>query len=161
MLFMAMLMVGTKSYAQEELLFKITRNQDANEVLYHVNYNSRGEVDSSAPIAGYWMRYEDGGQSRSLNVLERRYAYGLRFLKTDDEKEWFQFVSYNKRDFYLKQNKRGEYGVYTDFEDGPIKIHEIYLHLQGGTFWLPKITQVDLHGTDSNGKPVEKSVLNP
>lgn len=157
-----MLLIGTHSFGQkEDVLFKITRNKDANEVLYHLNYNSREEIDQSAPITGFWMRGEEGGRSRSLNFLERKYAYGLNFLESTDNKSWFQFVSYDKKDFYLKKDKRGEYGVYTDFEEGPMRIHNIYLHLKGGTFWLPKITQVDIHGTDQDGQSIERSVVNP
>lgn len=157
----AVLLIGNAANAQEDYLFKITRNKDANEVLYHLNYNDRGELNVNEPIAGYWLRYEEGGRSRLLNGLERRYAYGLKFLKSDGNKTWFQFVSYAKKDFYLMRDQKGGYGVYGDFVDGPVKIHTIFLHLSGGTFWIPKISQVDIHGTDQQGDNIVKSIVNP
>jgi hypothetical protein len=55
----------------------------------------------------------------------------LEFLKVTPEKAEFQFVSYSIRTLTLRKNSDGNYGVFTEVD--------------GGTFWFPKITRVEIH----------------
>lgn len=147
-------------HAQKDELFKIVRNKDANEIIYHLNTDAQGQLDRKKPIEAYWIRYEIEGRGRSLNAIERRYAYGLNFLENSPEEIRFQFVSI-KRDLFLRKISRRQFEVQTDINGQRIRLDEIYLHLDGGTFWVPRIAFIELRGTNASGEKVVEVIETP
>jgi hypothetical protein len=129
-------------------LFKILRNKDANEISYDVNTDHNGKLVKGNPVEIYWVKYSSGGKKEQLNNIQRKYAYGILFTSLKEEEAVFRFVSYEKRTFTLKKDTCGTYRVYVKSMGKEVELNRIFIHVEGGTFWFPKITRVDLYGKD-------------
>lgn len=125
-------------------LFKIGRTKDANEIFYTINLSKNGNLDSENPISVFWLKKTNGNKTEPLTWVQKKYAYGLKIIEKSEESAIFQFVSYNKRTFELKKNREGKFKVYTLSGDKLVEVNQIYIHLDGGSFWFPIISQVDL-----------------
>ena len=142
-------------------LFKIERSKDSNQIFYDVNLDNAGVLDSKAPISVYWKRNTEGGTIKPLTWIQQKFAYGLRFLNVNDEYATFQFVSYDKLSFTLKKKKGNQYEVYTKYNSKLLKMDRIYIQLDGGTFWFPNITAVEIYAKDvATGEDVIE-IINP
>jgi len=148
------------AHAQKDELFKITRNKDAHEIIYHLNTDARGQLDKKKPIEAYWIRYDLEGTGRSLNAFERRYAYGLNFHENSPEEIRFTFVSFS-RDLFLRRISRNQYEVQVEMNGERVKLNEIYLHMSGGSFWFPKINYIELRAQNAEGEPITEVIENP
>lgn len=141
-------------------LFKIGRTKDSNEIYYTINLDKKGNLDSENPITVYWLKKNNGNKVEPLTWIQKKYAYGLHIIEKSDESAKFQFVSYHKRTFELKKNKEGNFRVYTISEDRLVEVNKIYIHLDGGSFWFPVISKVDLLSKDpvTNKSVVEEII---
>lgn len=136
--------------AKKYRLFKILRNKDANEISYDVNLDINGKLVQSNPIDIYWVKYANGGKKEQLNNIQRKYAYGICFTSLTRYQAVFRFVSYEKRTFTLKKDSQGTYKVYVKSLGKEVELSRIFIHIEGGTFWFPNISRVDLHGKDQS-----------
>ncbi len=129
-------------------LFVIERSKDANEIIYDININVKGKINKEKPVNVYWIKRTKSNKIEPLTWIQRKFAHGLKFLSIEENETRFQFVSYNKRDFILKKNKSGDYYVYTNYKSKKVIVNRIYIQIEGGTFWVPNVTEVKLHATD-------------
>lgn len=159
---LCLLLIGLKGQEEENALFAIERNKDDHRIIYYLNTDGNGNLDTQQPIGAYWLR-EHGDQSRSqsLNALERKYAYGLDFLEVDKERARFRFVSYKKRTFVLTRDQDGKYAVFGEISGKRAKLTSIFLQLDGGTFWFPKIAFIRLQAIDERGNAIVETVHDP
>jgi hypothetical protein len=125
-------------------LFKIGRSKDANEIHYEVNLDENGNLDLSSPFRTYWIKYTWNGRIEPLTWIQTRYAYGLKILHRSPKNIEFQFVSYSKRNFWLKRLDSGRYKVFTLSNGKEVEVERVFIQIDGGTFWVPKISQVEL-----------------
>lgn len=88
-------------------------------------------------------------KKEALTWIQEKYAYGLKYLKKTPNEVVFQFVSYDKQNFYLRKDTDGTFKVFTVFNKKDIILKRIYIHIKGGTFWIPKIPQIDIEGVES------------
>lgn len=151
-LFISLLfIVLNSSFAAETIeksktaLFKIGRSKDANEIYYAVKTTLAGSLDLSNPIRIYWIKFTKNGVIEPLTRIQNVFAYGLKFLNLTPEKADFQFVSYSKRTFNLRKTKEGIFKVFTTANGTEVEVERIFIQIEGGTFWLPRIPQVELH----------------
>ena len=136
-------------------LFKIERSKDNNQIFYDVNISESGELDGENPIHVYWRRNTEGGIIKPLTWIQQKYAYGLKFLNVNEDYVTFRFVSYKKLIFTLKKTSDKHYEVYTKFNDKLLKMDRIFINIDGGTFWFPNITTVEIHAQNvKTGKNV-------
>lgn len=138
---------------QRDELFKITRNKDANEIIYHLNTDERGRLDQKAPIEAYWIRYEPVEKGRPLNYFERKFAYGLEFSEVTADGGTFQFVSFDRR-LYLLRNGKRQFEIQAEIDGKRLKLEEVYLSLGGGSFWFPKVNFIELRLRNDKGERV-------
>jgi hypothetical protein len=131
-------------------LFKIERSKDNNQIMYDVNINELGLLDKINPINVYWVRNSEGGTIRPLSWVQKKFAYGLKFLDINDEYATFQFVSYDKMSFVLKKKKDNGFEVFTKHKGNLLKMNRIFIKLNGGTFWFPNITAVEVYAKNLN-----------
>lgn len=132
-----------------ENLFTIARNRDQNIISYDVNLNTKGKPDEKNPISVYWIKYTENGKKEELTSVQRAFSYGLKFLYISEETAVFQFVSYNKRTFYLKKNDQ-DYHVYTKINGKWVILGDIFVQIDGGSFMVPKIGYVNLNYLEPN-----------
>ncbi|MDG1476445.1 MAG: DUF4833 domain-containing protein [Vicingaceae bacterium] len=126
-------------------LFKIERSKDNNQIFYDVNIDGSGNFDAENPINIYWIRNTEGGKIKPLTWIQKKYAYGLKFLKIDKDFATFRFVSSKKMYFTLKKNNNNHFEVYSKYKDQLLNINRIFIQIDGGTFWFPNITAVEVY----------------
>lgn len=142
---------GNPDSNRESDLFRILRSRDANEIIYKIRFDQTGQPDRSDPIEIHWLKRTDNDKVEPLTRIQNRYAYGIRVLDDIDKKDeiYFKFVSYDKRTFILKRNGEKRYRVFTISADKEIEISRIFVQIDGGSYWLPSISKVELHGIEA------------
>ena len=113
------------------------------------------------PINMYWVKNTDGGKKEGLNYAQKKLAYGLKYVKKEDDEIKFQFVSYGKRTFILRKLKgKSEYNVITYLNNKTVIVNRIYIHITGGTYFVPKIAYLQLYWKDaySDKEGIEKVI---
>lgn len=143
-------------------LFKIGRSRDANEILYDLNIDHTGRPDPLNPISIYWIKRTKNNTIEPLTGIQRRLAYGIKILdqQNSPEIEWnFQFVSYSKRTFKPKQTSESTFKVFTLSSGKEIEVERIFVQIDGGSFRVPSISKVELHGVEpSTGVKVLETI---
>lgn len=139
------------------------RSLNKNTIIYQLNFNEDNELDDKEPIHMYWINYAGKGDTEPLNFIQRKYAYGLQFQLIDREKKTFSFsfVSYKKQVLYLIKSPDKKYHVYSYFKNKLILVNRIYIHIEGGSFWTPKVKYIEVSGKDpaKNEELVEKIII--
>ncbi len=133
----------------DDLLFYLQRTVNTNTVIYELNKNERGEVNLIEPIKINWIRYADDSTKESLNYIQRTFAYGIETTLIDAQKKSFSFhfVSYEKKElFLLKSAYDNKYHVYIDINGNPSILDNIFVKIEGGTYWFPNIKYVEVKG---------------
>ena len=142
-------------------LFKIGRNKDANEIYYTVKTSTDGSLDMTNPVKIYWIKFTKDGVIEPLTRIQNTFAYGLKFLNRTPERVDFQFVSYSRRTFSLRKTKEGNFKVFTKANGSEVEVERIFIQIEGGTFWLPKIPQVELHARIPEGGESVVEIIKP
>lgn len=142
-------------------LFKIGRSKDANEIYYTVKTTSDGNLDLKNPISIHWLKFTKNGAVEPLTNIQNKFAYGVEFLSISPDKANFQFVSYSKRTFSLHKTKAGNFSVFTITNGAEVEVERIFIQIEGGTFWLPKIPKVELHARLPEGGDPVVEIIRP
>lgn len=145
-----------------DMLFYVQRSLNKNTIVYQLN--TRGdEIDEKEPVKIFWVNYAGKGDTEPLNYLQRKYAYGLTVNLLDKEKKTFamNFVSYKKQILYLiRSPKEKKYEVFSYFNNKLVIVKRIYIHIEGGAFWTPKVKYINISVKDPirNEEYVEKVI---
>lgn len=142
-------------------LFKIGRSKDANEIYYEVKTSEDGSLNLEEPIKIYWIKSTKRGITEPLSRIQKHFAYGLKFLEVTSEKADFQFVSYSKRTLSLRKTVDGNYGVFTEVDGKEVELERVFIQIDGGTFWFPKISRVELHARIQEAGEHVVEIINP
>jgi Domain of unknown function (DUF4833) len=142
-------------------LFKIGRSKDVNEIFYEVKTAPDGSLDLNEPIKVYWIKYSKNGKAEALTKIQQHFSYGLKFIEVTPEKAEFQFVSYSKRSLKLRKTSNGSFGVFTVVDGIEVELERIFIQIDGGTFWFPKITRVELHAKMPDANQLVVEVITP
>jgi hypothetical protein len=142
-------------------LFKIGRSKDANEIYYEVKTNYNGSLNLKEPIKIYWVKYTENGKIEPLTKIQQHFAYGLKFLEVTPEKAGFQFVSYSKRTLQLRKNASGSFAVFTEVDGKEVELERVFIQIDGGTFWFPKITRVEVHTKNPQAGDLLVEIIHP
>lgn len=147
LIFGLFLISDTAPLKNEKHLFQIERSKDKNAIYYDLNM-SNGRLNKENPIDVYWIKHEQGETIEPLTWIQQKYAYGIRYLSKGTENAEFQFVSYDKRNFYLRKDKHNNFRVYTISDNRVVEVKRIFIQIDGGTFWFPQISRVELHASE-------------
>jgi hypothetical protein len=154
---------GIPDSNRESDLFRILRSRDANEIIYKIKFDQTGRPDRSDPIEIHWLKRTDNNKVEPLTRIQNRYAYGIRVLDIADKKDeiYFKFVSYDKRTFVLKKNGENNYKVFTLSGEKEVEVSRIFIQIDGGSFWLPTISRVELHSKEPGSGKLAMETINP
>ena len=131
-------------------LFYLQRDPNTNTIIYQLNVNRAGQVDEEEPINVFWLRYDEQGQRKDLNYIQRNFAYGLSATKLAPEKYQLKFAAYNKVPFYLMRwSADRAFHVFTIINNKQIVLSRVYLRIEGGTFWVPNVRYIEFKGWDA------------
>jgi len=142
-------------------LFKIERSRDADQIFYDLQVVSKDKLDKNNPINIYWVKETEGGKTKPLTWVQQHYAYGLKYTYSSENIAKFHFVSYNKKRFTLKKDKTGKFQVFTKVNEKEVIVNRIFIQIDGGTFWFPKISRVELHGQNPLTNKSLVEIINP
>ncbi|MCC6371551.1 MAG: DUF4833 domain-containing protein [Bacteroidia bacterium] len=145
------------------MLFYVQRSINKNTIVYQLNYKDNNELNEKEPIRMYWINYATSGANEELNYIQRKYAYGLNVALIDNEKKTFafNFVSYKKQTLYLIKGTDKKYHVFSYFNNRLVQVNRIYVHIEGGSFWTPKVKYIEVDGKDpvKNEELTEKIII--
>jgi hypothetical protein len=131
-------------------LFYVGRSLNEDIIVYELNTDENGNLQKEAPIRMYWLRKTENNRTEPLTWIQNKYSYGLKFIEGGNipKGEYhFHFAGYMERTLVLKNSPKG-YKVFTLINNMPIELSHIFIHITGGTFWVPTIPKVEIHGQD-------------
>ena len=143
----------------KNLLFFIQRNLNNNTVVYTLNLTENGQIDSDRPLNVFWIRYQQNGETKQLNPIQTKLAYGYKSWRINSETFKFQMVSY-KQDFFLAKDDDGQFNVSTQLDGEFMKVTNIYVYAEDfGVF--PQVKYIEFYGDtiDYNFPAYKKLVL--
>jgi hypothetical protein len=130
-------------------LFYVQRDPNTNTIIYDLNVDNKGVLDTENPVHVYWIKYNERGQKEELNFIQRKFAYGLVTKPLDNGKFDVRFVSYKKYPLSLmKSATDNKYHIYATIEKKQAILNRIFIKIEGGTFWVPNVVYVEVKGTD-------------
>jgi len=131
-------------------MFYLQRDPNTNTIIYELNVNAKGEVNKSEPILVYWLRYDDKGEKKDLNYIQRKFAYGIQTKEIGKDQFEIRFVSHKKIPMYLMYSKDDQkFHVYVTVNNKRIELSKIFVRIEGGSFWLPNVKYVELSGINT------------
>ena len=130
-------------------LFYLQRDPNSNTIICQLNLDEDGMPNKKAPVNVFWIRYSEKGQYAQLNYIQRKLAYGINSRQVTDDEYQLNFVSYSKYLMTLKKGKDNKYHVYGKVANKTAIINSIYVHIVGGTFWVPNVVYVEFKATDA------------
>ena len=135
----------------ENSLFYLQRSKNTNAIVYDLNRLPDGTPDPENPIHIYWIRYASDSTKEELSYIQQKYAFGINSRPYKGQKNAYvvQFVSYDKKNFYLLPTSTPKkYAAYTTINGKLSELKKVFIMLNGGTFWFPTIEYVELSGKD-------------
>lgn len=148
----------------DNMLFYVQRNFNANTIVYTLNKDKNGKLNEQEPIKTYWIKYAQGGKTDPLTYIQKNYAYGLKTSIIDKEKKSFliEFVSYSKKQFYLlKSPSDNKYRVFGYINNKLTILNNIFVRIEGGTFWFPNVKQVVIKAKDPINSDEVTEIIKP
>ncbi|MEI8073877.1 MAG: DUF4833 domain-containing protein [Bacteroidota bacterium] len=128
-------------------LFFIQRDPNINTLIYELNMNKGGLIEDE-PVHVYWIRYADKGQKEELNYIQRNFAYGVKSKLISKDNYEIRFVSYKKKQMVLKKSADNNFYIFTDINKKQAILKQVFIRVNGGSFWVPNIEYVELKGID-------------
>jgi hypothetical protein len=134
--------------ASNERLFYLQRTSNFNTIVYDLNIGSDGKLNNDEPVKTYWIRYAENGQKQQLSYIQRKFAYGLTAKALNNGNYDIRFVSYKKFPLTLMKTEDGKYHIFALIAQKQVIINRIFVKIEGGSFWLPNVTYVEVKGSD-------------
>ena len=150
------LVIGSVADAQEKYpipgnnanqLFYLQKNTNTNTIVCELNYHN-GYLDEDEPVHVFWIRYQEGGQKKELNLIQEKFAYGIKSTRLSKDKYKMHFVSLKKHPMFLKKGGNNKFNVYATINKKEAILHRIFVKIIGGTFWSPDVEYIELKGID-------------
>jgi hypothetical protein len=141
-------------------LFKIERSRDPDIVLYDVNVDSQGNLDTSMPISVYWKKFTENGAFEPLTGIQKRFGYGIKYQNISEHSAEFKFVSSLERIFELRKSGDDHYRVYTYADGKKVEVKSLFIHFEDDAFWFPEISRIEVVGIDiAQGGLINESII--
>ena len=145
------------------ILFYIQRSINISVINYVLNMDENGELNVIEPIKAYWKNYASDGSIEPLNYIQRKFAYGIeiKMLDTDKKSFCFNFVSYKKKKIFLiKSLVDNKYQAICEMNNKMTILDRIFIQIEGGSFWVPKIKYIEIRGKNisKNEEEVERII---
>jgi len=110
-----------------------------------LNLLDDGTVNPEKPLNVYWIMFENNGEKKNLNFLQRKLAYGYHVTKSDGYEFEIQLVSYKKRRIFIALDDQGEYKAYMLINGTTAVLKNIFVYAnESGAF--PSVEYVEMFG---------------
>lgn len=131
-------------------LFYIQRNQNYNTVVYEANRLANGRINPQEPLNVFWIRYQDQGERRELNLIQKQLAYGYRHETINDDLIEISVVSYTAKKIFIDNNTPLGTMALTHINGKMAYLTNVYVYaLEMGLF--PDVKYIELYGLDLDG----------
>ena len=141
-------------------LFYLQRDPNTNTVIYQLNVDRAGHLNEDEPVNVFWLRYDEHGERKDLNFIQRKFAYGLTAEKLATDKYELKFAAYSKVRFYLLRSPTDKaLHVYTTINGRQLQLERVFLRIEGGTFWVPNVKYIEFKGLNTAREPAVERVL--
>jgi hypothetical protein len=155
------LLLSCVSVEAQGVLFTIERSLNKDQIIYFLHLDENGLPEAENPISLKWLDNEKTGELVPVHWIKKKFGYGIEILSQKEEEVIFKFVSYDKKYFTLKKDSWGNYGVFAQINNHSMKINQIFLKIDGGSFWKPNITQVSVRGVNELANLSVYETFNP
>jgi len=143
------------------MLFYLQRTYNANTIIYELNLDKKGELNTKKPVNMYWIRYTEKGQREELSKIQRDFAYGVKTKKNADNSYAVHFIAFGKISLALRKDRDGQYRVYTDINNRQAALQSIFIKIDGDSDWNPDVKYFELSGTDALTHEPVKGIIYP
>ncbi|MEW5747051.1 MAG: DUF4833 domain-containing protein [Nitrospirota bacterium] len=139
-------------------LFFIERSKNRNRVHYDACLTERNELSESGPVIAYWVL--ENGQRGELNIIERKYAYGVSSsAKTGKESAWFTLAALKNRKVSIRKIG-GAYKAIMAVRGQEVILDRVFIASRERRLRQPKVLYVDLFGHAVKGNaPVKERIV--
>jgi len=138
--------------AEKDQLFYLQRDPNTNTVIYSINLEN-GELDTSRPVKAHWIRYTEGSKRTNLSFIQRTMAYGVHHTKVNEDKFDIRIQAYKDLPIQVRFNQQSKkYQAYTRVENKEIVLERIFVRINGGSLFKPKIEYIEISGHDPGSK---------
>lgn len=131
----------------KDLLFYIQRNKNANTIVYEARMDASGRLSAKDPVRVNWIRHTEGGVREEISMLEATVAYGVKHRGTEGGVARMNFVASDRYPFTVLIDDQGQAEARITLNGRPARLHHVEINAEEGAFW-PKVTHIDIHGTD-------------
>ncbi|GAA6180484.1 hypothetical protein NBRC116594_19220 [Shimia sp. NS0008-38b] len=129
-------------------LFFLQRTLNANTVVYTARFDAEGNLDAKQPIAIYWRRFADQGQTMPLRWYERMFGFGVRVSNgAVSNRHSLTFNALKRHQLELRQTGPFSAALFTRQNNRDYQLIYAYLDVdESGLF--PKVTGLRLYTSD-------------
>lgn len=131
----------------DHMLFYLQRDPNTNTLIYALNLQGNGSINTLNPVSIYWIRYGEHREKKELGYIQKKFAYGLITKEIAKDKFELKFVSHKALPLYLSKVDQ-KYIVTVTVENKNIRVNRIFIRIVGGSFWLPNVRYALIEGTD-------------
>lgn len=144
----------------KNLLFFLQRTPDANTVIYEINFKRDGTIDTRNPVVGSWIRYEEEKRYKPLTGIEQKFAYAVKCKPIGKDEFEIRLMAFTKMPMYLlKSTVDNTYKMYIKNGDDNLLLKRVFVKVESGSFWFPKVSYIDLITASSEtGKEIIKRI---
>ena len=144
----------------ENRLFYIQHNENKNTFVYDAIFAAKGVLDDVNPVDIYRILYDEDGQKKPLNPIQKKLAYGLEIKKIEKNVYQLTLVSYPSQKLTLKLDENKKPIVQTTLNNKLITLNRVFLKQKKGTSGISvKLDYMLFYGKDKHGKSVHEKVV--
>jgi len=139
-----------KSNKNNQTLFVIERNKNANTIYYDANLLSNNKINQDNPLDVYYIHYASDGKRAELNMIERKLAYGYTFEKNDNNSFFITLKAYKDRKISLFQDINNKVYALMKINGKDAKLNKIFVYAKPELY--TSVVYIELFGEDSKTK---------
>jgi hypothetical protein len=138
--------VMATSWDNNAHLFFIERSKNQNVVQYDVQLMENNDLCEPSPVVVYWVL--GNGQQEELNLIQRKYAYGIDSQDKLDKNKFRILLTVLKDREIIVERINGSYKAAV-FIGGKYSIlNKVYVKSKEDLIGIPKVFYIDLFGWD-------------
>ena len=149
-----------KTPSEPNQLFYVQRSPNSNTVVYAARLDAQGNFESTAPVEGFWRKFNIDGSRQKLNFIERMMAYGVKMEpRKQGQPITFTIASLPQRRLTLSMDAQNHPQATMAIASHTVKIVYVYLQVVEGGL-VPSVPSLDIFGIDTaSGKAVHEHLI--
>ena len=139
----------------EGRLFQFERSTNKNYICYDVNLKEDGKLNLKEPVHPYWIRAEEGGETKELSFLQFKFAFGYKVDSTKENEVTIHLSPYKNLPIRILK-RGGKWIALVKMEGQEMLLTKMFAQMKGESLTC---LYVDVTGI-ANGKTVTKRINN-